>query len=103
MATTKYSNDNQLHPFVVTATQVTYLYHLINKHKIKGLGKEVFYFVEILTRIGQISKLINYYDIAVKGFSSSIQQWVAGFESPEESDGPQDPQPQVITHDIELS
>jgi hypothetical protein len=78
--TSKYTNDTDLQAFPVTATEITYVYHLISNHKIKGLTKDAFLFSEVLVRIGNISKVLNYYDALGKSLSSDIQDWVAAFE-----------------------
>jgi hypothetical protein len=77
-------NDAEIKTYTADATEVTYLYHLIAKHKIKGLTNEAYMFADILRKIGDISKVINYYDTAAKNLSKEIQEWVASFE-PEES------------------
>lgn len=76
----KYSNDEELISFNVNATEITYIYHLISKHTVKGLVKDSYFFAEILMKIGGISKLFNYYDTTGKGLSSDIQDWVLTFE-----------------------
>ena len=76
----KYKNDEDLRGFTSDATEVTYMYHLIAKHKLKGLTKDTYLFAEILKKIGDISKIINYYDTAAKNMSKEIQEWVASFE-----------------------
>lgn len=67
-------------PFAVTATEVTYIYHLIQNHKVKGLGKDSIVFSQILLTIGAISKIFNYYDATGKNLSNDIQDWVLTFE-----------------------
>jgi len=76
----KYTNDKDLNEFQVNATEITYIYHLISNHKIKGLTKDTFLFSEVLVKIGNISKLFNYYDAVGKNLSTEIQDWVAAFE-----------------------
>lgn len=80
MKDTKFTDDNQLLEFAVDATEITYIYHLISKHKLKGLTKDSYTFANILKRIGDISKVFNYYDTAAKNLSGEIQNWVAAFE-----------------------
>ena len=80
MKDTKFSNDEQLVCFPVNATEITYIYHLISKHKVKGLTKDSYTFSKILLRIGDISKVFNYYDTAAKNLTGEIQDWVACFE-----------------------
>lgn len=80
MRDVKYSNDEELIAFPVNATEITYIYHLISKHKVKGLTKDSYTFSKVLMRIGNISKLFNYYDSYAKNLSGEIQDWVAAFE-----------------------
>jgi hypothetical protein len=76
----KYKNDTDLVSYPVNATEITYIYHLISKHKVKGLTKESYLFAEILMKIGNISKIFNYYDATGKNLSTDIQDWVLTFE-----------------------
>ena len=80
MRDVKYSNDKDLIAFPVNATEITYIYHLISKHKVKGLTKDSYLFSEVLVRIGNISKVFNYYDTHAKSLSTDIQNWVTAFE-----------------------
>ena len=80
MREVKYTNDTELVAFPVNATEITYIYHLISKHKVKGLTKDSYTFSQVLMRIGTISKLFNYYDSYAKSLSSDIQNWVTSFE-----------------------
>jgi len=75
-----FTNDKELKEVPVNATEITYIYHLISKHTIKGLTKDAYTFSDILIRIGNISKLFNYYDAFTKSLSSDIQNWVSSFE-----------------------
>lgn len=63
------------------ATEITYIYHLIAKHKVKGLSNSSYMFAQVLRKIGEISKVINYYDTSAKNLSTDIQKWVASWES----------------------
>jgi len=76
----KFLNDNELKPIEVNTTEITYIYHLISKHKVKGLGHGSRNFAKILIKIGDISKLINYYDQTAKDLATDIQNWVASFD-----------------------
>jgi hypothetical protein len=80
MRNLKYSNDLELIAIPVNATEITYIYHLISKHKVKGLTKDAYLFSQILKRIGSISKIFNYYDAHAKSMTGDIQDWVASFE-----------------------
>jgi hypothetical protein len=77
----KFNNDQELTAFPVNATEITYIYHLIATHKVKGLGKDAYTFAQVLRRIGEISKIFNYYDTAAKNSSTEIQNWVTCFDS----------------------
>lgn len=76
----KSKDDNDLTGRYVDATEITFIYHLIKKHKVKGLTNDAYLFAEVLRRIGGISKIISYYDTAAKNLSVTIQEWVASFE-----------------------
>lgn len=76
-------DDKTLKSYESDATEITYMYHLISKHKVKGLSSSSYLFAQILRRIGEISKIINYYDTSAKNLSKEIQDWAASFE-PEE-------------------
>ena len=79
MKSAKYSS-NELICQKVNATEITYIYHLISKHTVKGLSKNSFTFAEILMKIGEISKIFNYYETYSKNLSGDIQDWVTAFE-----------------------
>jgi hypothetical protein len=80
MRSVKFADDKELISFPVNATEITYIYHLISKYKLKGLTKDTYTFSEILLTIGGISKLFNYYDGHIKNLSGDIQDWVSSFE-----------------------
>ena len=80
MSSIKYSNDKEMKAFPVDATEITYIYHLISKHKVKGLTKDSYLFSQVLVKIGDISKIFNYYDAHAKNLSTDIQNWVTSFE-----------------------
>lgn len=80
MKKVNYSNDKDLVAFPVNATEITYIYHLISKHSVKGLSRDSYTFAQILTRIGSISKVFNYYDTTAKGLSNEIQDWISSLE-----------------------
>lgn len=88
MKDAKYTDDKGLNSFEVNATEITYIYHLISKHKVKGLSKDAYTFSQILYRIGGISKMINYYEAAHKNLSTEVQNWVLTFEDGVEMEAP---------------
>jgi hypothetical protein len=59
----------------MNATELTYVYHLIQGYKVKGLTKEARTFASLLNRIGDASKIINYYDAKAKSLVEDIQKW----------------------------
>jgi hypothetical protein len=80
MKSVKYTNDTDLISIPVNATEITYIYHLISPYKIKGLTKNAYTFAQVLRRIGDISKVFNYYDTAGKNLNGEIQNWATAFE-----------------------
>lgn len=80
MRSDKFINDTESIPFLVDATEITYIYHLIAEHKVKGLTKDTYTFSEILKRIGSVSKVFNYYDTIGKNVATDVLDWVACFE-----------------------
>lgn len=80
MKNVKFTNDVDIISFPVNATEITYIYHLISPYKIKGLCKDAYSFSQVLRRIGDISKIFNYYDTTSKSMSTDIQNWVTAFE-----------------------
>jgi hypothetical protein len=81
MKDAKYVNDKDVVAFPVNATEITYIYHLISKHKIKGLTKDAYTFSKLLLKIGDISKIFNYYEATSKNLSKDIQDWIVTFDS----------------------
>jgi hypothetical protein len=82
----KFTNDTDLVAIPVNATEITYIYHLISKHKVKGLTKDSYTFSKLLLKIGGISKVFNYYEAASKNLSQDIQDWVLTFDENVTSD-----------------
>lgn len=78
--TSQFKSDKDLIGFKVDATEITYIYHLISKHKVKGLTKDSYLFAQVLMRIGDMSKILNYYDTSAKNLSKEIQDWAAKFD-----------------------
>lgn len=70
---TKFKNDEELKLIKLTATELTYMYHLIQGYKVKGLTSEARSFASLLTRIGEVSKVINFYDAKAKTLNTEIQ------------------------------
>jgi hypothetical protein len=82
MSGSQYKNDNEYKSFQVDPTQLTYVYHLISGHKVKGLTKEAYTFSNLLIRISELSKIINYYDSFAKNLPEEIQKWALRMDTP---------------------
>ena len=80
-------DDETVNGYTADATEITYIYHLIAKHKVVGIKHATLRFAEVLTKIGQISKIIAYYDTHAKSLSKDIQMWVASFDDQINVDG----------------
>ncbi len=76
----KFENAYQLKSIPANATEITYIYHLIATHKVTGLKKDTYTFAEVLRKIGDISKVFNYYEATGKNLAADVQDWVAAFE-----------------------
>lgn len=76
----KYKNDEEVFGFLGNPTEVTYIYHLISKYTVKGIVNDTYRFAEVLTRIADVSRIINYYDTMAKNLASEITDWVSSFE-----------------------
>jgi hypothetical protein len=74
------NSKTDISSFPMSATDVTYIYHLISQHKVRGLGKDSINFSQILLMIGSVSKIFNYYDTTGKNLATDIQDWVLTFD-----------------------
>ncbi len=83
----KYTNDTDVICFEISATELTYVYHLLAKHTVKGLTRSAYTYVEILSRIGELSKIFNYYETTNKNMVSDITDWVVTFDESVQLDG----------------
>lgn len=73
-------DDVEVKAYVADSTDITYMYHLIAKHTVKGLTHDTYLFANILRKIGFISKIVSYYDNFAKSFNKDIQDWASTFE-----------------------
>ena len=80
------SNDNDYLSVELSATEITYVYHLISKHKVKGLTADTYNFVDILLLIGKTSKIFDYYNTLLENLSTDIKDWVTLFDENVKSD-----------------
>lgn len=76
----KYESDNQAKGFVMTAVDIHYLYHIVSKNTVKGLGKNSRLFAEIIRRIALSSNIFNHYKTKFDSLSKAIQMWVASLD-----------------------
>lgn len=92
MSGSKFENDTELKYFDSTATETTFIYHLVKNYKVRGLTKEAFTFADIITRIADISKLVSYYDSHAKILTDEISKWALSLDGSENilSEIPQD-------------
>jgi hypothetical protein len=74
-------DDSEVKAYICDATEITYMYHLIAKHTVKGLTTDTYLFTQILRKIGFISKIVSYYDTHAKNFNKDIQDWASTFEA----------------------
>ena len=75
-----YTNDIDLQPMKVSATEITYIYHILAEFKPRGINKSATNFAAILKSIGDISKAFNYYNNEGERMSDAIQRWVYLFD-----------------------
>jgi hypothetical protein len=74
-------SDSEIKCYSSDATEITYMYHLIAKHTVKGLTHDTYTFAEILRIIGKISKIVSYYDSQAKTWNKDIQDWASTFDA----------------------
>lgn len=71
-----FEDDEKPIVFDLSATDMTYLYTVLSKHVCKGLTSKTYLFSEIIRRIGDISKVINYYNNISSDLSENlIRNW----------------------------
>ncbi len=73
----KFEDDKEVNFSEMTPTELTYLYHIISTYKVKGLRDESHHFVNVLRRIGDMSKIIKYYDTYKEDLTSKLTNWAA--------------------------
>lgn len=72
----KYKDSKEVITWDFTALDLTYLYHVLSKHKVKGLQKQAYTFAEILMSIAKTSKVFDYYKSEVENVMKMIQEWM---------------------------
>ncbi len=59
----------------INVNDLIIFYHLFSKYKVKGVSKEFYEYIEILTKIGERIKLFNAYNVVVQRLSNDFQLW----------------------------
>ena len=67
----------QLTEYYLTSETMVMMYHLIAKHKVKGLGTSAEHFVAVLRGIGTVSTEFNAFDNESKRLSNAISDFFA--------------------------
>lgn len=67
--------------FKVNIDDIVIVYHLFEKNKVKGLGKNAYLFANTLKTIGDINIIFNEYDKISKQASEDIGKWCAGLDT----------------------
>jgi len=62
-------------PTVINVNNLIILYHLISKYKVKGINKQHYAFLSLLSKIGERIKLFNAYTVWVQRLSNDFQSW----------------------------
>jgi hypothetical protein len=70
---------------VINVNDLIILYHLISKHKVKGINKQHYSYLNILTKIGERIKLFNAYNVWVQRLSTDFQSWGGSLSVDEET------------------
>jgi hypothetical protein len=81
--------DTTEYQFKIKIDDATLLHHLIKDHTVKGLNNKAYMFASILTEIGNISRIFNYWDGETKALSEKIHNWTLGLD---EASQPQEEQ-----------
>ena len=73
-------SKSKVKSYQIDPVSANYLYHLISTVKVKGLTEEAYLFSQVLKKIHEVMKIVNFYDTHAKSLSKDIQSWVASFE-----------------------
>ena len=80
---TDVKRDTEDYQFKIKIDEATLIHHLIKDHSVKGLNNKAYMFASILTEIGNISRIFNYWDGQTKALSEKIHNWTLGLDTPE--------------------
>jgi hypothetical protein len=75
----KYKDDKEIKLFDFTSVDLTYIYHLLAKHTMKGLTKGTYSYVSIIKAIISVSKVFDYYKNEYELLVKDIQEWATVF------------------------
>ncbi len=81
LANSKFENDLEAKSINMTTVDLHYLYHIISKHTVKGLGKGTYTFASIITRIGESSRVFNYFKTRYDALHAAISYWGASLDT----------------------
>lgn len=62
-------------PTTINVNNLIVLYHLISKYKVKGINRQHYAFLDIMTKIGERMKLFNAYNVWIQRLSNDFQTW----------------------------
>lgn len=74
------STESNVRSYQSDPVSFNYINHLISTVKVKGLTEEAYLFSQVLRKVTEIMKIVNFYDAHAKSLSKEIQEWVANFE-----------------------
>lgn len=74
------ADDKSIKSYDTDPISVNYLFHLISTVKVKGLTEESYLFSQVLRKIHDVTRIVNFYDNHAKTLSKDIQDWVGSFE-----------------------
>ena len=76
-------DDNLAMELETTASDLTYIYHLISQYKPIGLKKSTYIFAEVLRKIGLSSKMFQYYKAKYERLKSVMEYYIVNMSGDE--------------------
>lgn len=77
------TNDDLAMELETTASDLTYIYHLVSQYKPVGLKKSTYTFAEILRKIGMSSKMFQYYKAQYERLKSVMEYYIMNMSGDE--------------------
>jgi hypothetical protein len=68
-------NENKEYITYINVNDIIIFYHLIAKYKVKGINKDHYEYLQVLTKIGERIKLFNAYNVIVQRLSNDFKIW----------------------------